>query len=709
MSSIPAGVPTREIYWNVPFHDLLYVFLVPTLAIAAWGVYRRVRLWRAGQPILRFDRLGERLDLFVKDVLAQGRVVRSSYAAFFHTGLVIGFLVLFAATTVVAIQADLKIPIMQGPFYLFFQSLTVDLFGLYVLVGCAMAGYRRWKTKPAKLVYTDEATRLVLLIGVISLTGFLCEGWRIAVTDDPWGGWSPVGFVFAAASDSMMSDSLMKTLHTGTWWFHMALSFGFVAWAPYTKMLHVLTSPLNIFTANLDGYGASLKPLDFEKAERLGVNALTDFTWKDLLDLDACTECGRCTAVCPANTVGKTLSPRDIILDLRELMHNNAPALLTTLGANGAGTKGADSSAPAGAIDAAATLPPVIREGTPLDPEALFSCTTCAACMEACPVHIEQLPKIIDARRYLVMEEAEFPEGMMNAITSLESRQHPFPGTQFNRTDWAEGLGLDVLGDMEDPTEAEVVFWVGCGGALVERNRSTVRATAKLLKRAGVKFAILGREESCTGDPARRIGNEFLYEMLAKGNVETLNKYGTKQIVTSCPHCFNSFKNEYPQFGGDYQVHHHSQYLQELVEDGRLLNGKDDVEKKLDRKVVYHDPCYLGRHNGEYKAPRALLDGALNTKREEVARSGRDSFCCGGGGGMMYIDEKPDQRVNQERASQLLESGADTVAVGCPFCATMLEDGVNARKGDREVSVMDIAELLLEAAGDDEASAPVAE
>lgn len=688
MNLVPAGVPTREIYWNVPYHNLIYLFLIPTFAIAGWGIYRRVRLWRAGQPALRFDRLGERLDLFIRDVLAQSRVVRDNYVAVFHTGLIAGFLVLFAATTVVAIQADLKIPIMQGPFYLFFQSLTVDLFGLYVMVGCAMAGYRRWKMKPAKLVYTDEASRLIWLIFLIALTGFLCEGWRIAVTDDPWGGWSPVGFVFALASDMFMSDGVMKSAHTGMWWFHMAISFGFIAWAPYTKMLHVLTSPLNIFTANLDGYGASLKPIDFEKAERLGVNSLTDFTWKDLLDLDACTECGRCTAVCPANTVGKSLSPRDIILDLRDLMHRSDTALLNAAAAGGAEEADSDGAAHA--------LPPVIREDTPLAPEALFACTTCAACMEACPVHIEQLPKIIDARRYLVMEEAEFPEGMMKAITSLESRQHPFSGTQFNRVDWADGLDLDVMADMDDPSEAEVLFWVGCGGALVERNRPTVRATAKLLKKAGVKFAILGREESCTGDPARRIGNEFLYEMLAKGNVDTLNRYGVKQVVTSCPHCFNSFKNEYPQFGGSYDVHHHSQFLEKLVSEGQL------EPKKTEREVVYHDPCYLGRHNGEYQAPRDLLDANVAGSRKEIERSGRDSFCCGGGGGMMYVDEHPEQRVNQERAVQLLESEADTVAVGCPFCATMLEDGLAARKGDRDVQLMDVAELLLEAVGEDD-------
>ncbi|HVS63266.1 MAG TPA: heterodisulfide reductase-related iron-sulfur binding cluster [Thermoanaerobaculia bacterium] len=703
-----AGVPTREIYWNVTQVWVMYLLLIPTLGIMAWGLWRRMRLWRTGQPAVRFDRLGQRLGLFTRNAILQARNNRNRYVAVFHTGLFAGFIVLFIATTVVAIHEDSKyvgldLPIMQGSFYLVFQSLIVDLFGLWVLLGVGLAAWRRWSKKPRELVYTDEASWILVSIFVIVFTGFLVEGWRIAVTDDPWGHWSPVGYVLALGSDALMSDAAMTAVHRGSWWFHLLAAFAFIAWAPFTKMAHVLTSPLNVFTANLDGPGKSLKSIDFETAERLGINHLGDFTWKDLLDLDACTECGRCTAVCPANTVGKALSPRDIILDLQKLMHANAGSLLASLAASGAGpadapTPGPTPQAGEGGGAPAPVLIPIIDPETAVSPEALFQCTTCAACVESCPVHIEQMPKIIDARRFLVMEKAEFPEGMMAAVTSLESRRHPFSGTQFNRVDWAEGLDLDVMAEMDDPKEAEVLFWVGCGGALVERNQATVRATAKLLKKAGVKFAILGREESCSGDPARRIGNEFLFEMLAKGNVETLNGYGVKQVVTSCPHCFNTFKNEYPEFGGHYEVHHHSQFLERLVREGRI-----DPQPKTGKKVVFHDPCYLGRHNGEYDAPREVLDAAAHGARVEIPRSRNNSFCCGGGGGMAFVDEPPNQRVNQERAQQLLDSGAEVVAVGCPFCTTMLEDGVNARKGDRDVTVMDVAQLLLESVGDEEA------
>jgi Fe-S oxidoreductase len=309
--------------------------------------------------------------------------------------------------------------------------------------------------------------------------------------------------------------------------------------------------------------------------------------------------------------------------------------------------------------------------------------------MEACPVFIEQMPKIVDMRRYLVMEESDFPDTMQEAMTSLESRQHPFRGTQATRLDWADGLHIKTIAEARD---AEVLFWIGCGGALIERNQKVVRATAQLLTKAGVKFAILGREEKCTGDPARRIGNEFLFEMMAKDNVETLNGYGVKKIVTSCPHCFNTFRHEYPQFGGSYEVFHHSEFLAQLVNEGKLT-----AALPTDKTVTFHDPCYLGRHNGLTEAPRQLVQIAAR-QSVEMTMNRAQGFCCGGGGGMSFVDEPKDKRVNQERAQQALATGADIVAVGCPFCMTMLEDGINARRGERDVKVMDIAELLWQSA-----------
>ncbi len=359
--------------------------------------------------------------------------------------------------------------------------------------------------------------------------------------------------------------------------------------------------------------------------------------------------------------MGKQLSPRDIILDLQRLSHApNADFSKSYLGATRA-----------------------------LSAQSMWECTTCAACVEACPVSIEQMPKIVDTRRYLVMEEAEFPETMQQALTSVETRGHPFRGTAFSRVDWAQGLPISTMAEAQG---AEVLLWVGCGGALVERNQQVVRALAQLLAKAGVKFAILGREEKCTGDPARRIGNEFLFQQLARENIGTLDRYQVKKIVTSCPHCFNTFRNEYPQFGGRYEVYHHSEYLLKLVREGKL-----SADLPSDKKVTFHDPCYLGRHNGIYDAPRELVQLSTRSAPVEMAQSRSNSFCCGGGGGMSFIDEPPDQRVNQARARQVLETEADIVAVGCPFCMTMLEDGINACKGNRDTKVMDVAELLWRA------------
>jgi len=669
---------TREILWNISHTWVMYLLFVISLGIAAYGFYQRLVVWKKGLPLDRFDQPLKRIGKVLTHAAAQQRTIREKYAAVFHTLIYTGFIILTMATTVVALDYDFGFSIMQGAFYLYFQSFIVDVFGALVMVGVLIAAYRRLITRPRKLVYTDEAVWILAAIFAIALTGFLIEGWRIAATNDPWGAWSPFGYLVAQVSAATISVDAMRLLHLITWWGHAVLVFGFIAVAPYTKMAHVVMAPLNIYTASLKPIGANLKFLDIDKAmetgDKLGINALSSFTWKDLADFDACTECGRCTSVCPANTVGKELSPRDIILDLQGLMHRSAKTV----------------------SEIADLKDPIINAVPSTSPEALWQCTTCAACVEACPVFIEQMPKIVDMRRFLVMEEANFPDTMADAVTSMETRGHPFKGTQATRIDWTDGLNVKTINDARD---AEVILWVGCGGALIERNQKVTRSIAQLLQKANVNFAILGREEKCTGDPARRIGNEFLFEMLAKENTERLNKYGVKKIITSCPHCFNTFRNEYPQYGGNYEVFHHSEYLARLVNEGKL-----QPSDKLDKKITFHDPCYLGRHNDVYDAPRQLVQISAKRGLTEVAQSRNNSFCCGGGGGMSFVDEPKDKRVNQERARQLLDTGADIVAVGCPFCTTMLEDGINARKGDRDVKVMDVSELLWQAVQSKETS-----
>jgi Fe-S oxidoreductase len=655
---------TREVYWNISHTWVMYVLLVPTLLMAAYGVYRRVRRWRLGHGRLQFDRPVERLRRVLSAAIAQKPIWRRPLVGAFHSMLFWGFMTLTAATIVVFLDHDFNIPIMQGRFYLYFQSLFVDLMGALALIGCLVAGARRWIGRPKELVFSDQATWILVAFIVILGSGFLLEGWRIAATDDPWGSWSPVGYLVARTSSMVASTSTLQTAHVVLWWAHLLLVFGLIAWAPYTKLLHVVTSTLNIFAADLDSRAGSLKKIDFDTAETFGVNQLDQFASKDLLDLDACTECGRCESVCPANTVGKLLSPRDVILDLRKQL----------------------SAHDGKSVDSRSSGIELIGSQPALAPEALWQCTTCAACVEACPVAIEQYPKIVDMRRYLVMEEAEFPRQMQEAMTSLEQRGHPFRGAQASRTDWTEGLEISHISDVDRP---EILLWVGCGGALVERNQKTTRAVAQLLQHAGVRFGILGKDETCTGDPARRIGNEFLFDTLAQRNVKAIDAHLVDTIVTSCPHCFHTFKNEYPQLGGHWQVFHHSTYLAKLIGEGRIsVSPSDSV------KLTLHDPCYLGRHNGITDEPRQILDAVSGSASVEMPRHGKQSFCCGGGGGLSFVDEPSGQRVNVERATEAVDTGAETVAVACPFCTTMLEDGIGAVQGNRKVQVKDVAELL---------------
>jgi Fe-S oxidoreductase/nitrate reductase gamma subunit len=652
---------TREVFWNIGHAGIMYALLLPVLGAAGYGLYRRARRWRQGKPEARFDQPARRLALVVAQALLQQRTWRDRHAGALHALVFWGFVVLAIATTVVMIDHDFGVPVMHGWFYLVFQSLIVDLFGAGACIGVALAAWRRWVVRPPQLVASAEASLILVMLAAILATGFLVEGWRIAATADRFGAWSPFGWLVARASRPVLSHSALGGAHRLTWWLHMLLAFGFLAWAPYTKMMHALAALLNVYTGRLEPIGAALKPLDFEQAGALGASNLAALTWKDLLDLDACTECGRCTAACPAARVGKPLSPRDLILDLRRLSHARDDRVAPFIGATPA-----------------------------LGPEALWACTTCAACTETCPVLIEPWPKIIAARRHLVMEEADFPATMQEAITSLEARGHPFAGSRFSRIDWTDGL------DPPAPHAAaagaiDVLLWAGCGGALVERNQRVLRALAQLLHKASVKFAILGRDETCTGDPARRIGQEFLFQTLARANIATLSGLGIREIVTACPHCLNTFRHEYPALGGTFTAWHHSEYLARLVDSGRLAPRPGTAAT-----ATYHDPCYLGRHNGVYEAPRRVLARANQGTAVEMEQNRERSFCCGGGGGLSFVDEPAGQRVNQERARQAVATGADVVAVGCPFCLTMLEDGVNHARGDRDVHVRDVAELLWE-------------
>jgi len=623
---------TRQIYFQISHHWLLYVLLIPTLASLGYGFWRKWQNWRRGQPALRTDQWPRRVGLLVTHVLGHRRLLNDTGSGVSHFWIFWGMVTLFAGTLVVALQADLGLQVMRGAFYLVFQSLILDIVGLLAVLGLVFMLVKRFVLRPERLATgrSDFLTAGFLLL--ILLQGFVTEGIRIAATGDPWRAWSPVGAAVAPLFEGLSEPALILAYQI-TWWTHLATAFLWIALLPYTKAGHLFTAALNIYFSDLQPRYQAAAPIDFEKAEKLGYSGPEDFTWKERLDLDACTECGRCQEVCPAYAAGKPLSPRSLILNF--------------------------------------------RDGVPVAGETLWSCTTCRACMDACPALIEHVPKILNLRRYQVMEQSEFPEMLQEASRSLENRAHPYKGASASRVDWCDGLDVPTLAEVG---ETDVLYWVGCTAAFDPRNQKVARALAQVLTRAGVRFAILGHEETCCGDPARRMGNEFLYDTIARANIEMLKGYKFNRIVTTCPHCLHALGGEYRQFGGDFTVIHHTQLLAELGL--RAPEGS----------ITYHDPCYLGRWQGEFEAPRQVLGEVV-----EMERSRERSFCCGAGGGRAFMEDEPGtRRINHLRAQQAVDTGCKTVATGCPFCLQMMEDGLKAVAAEGSVVARDVAELVLE-------------
>ena len=472
----------------------------------------------------------------------------------------------------------------------------------------------------------------------------------------------------------------MSGTHQAMWIIHILSFVAFLAILPITMLRHIFTSPLNMYLSEKDRPKGAMKPMPNlmeTELESFGASVVEDFTWKQLLDTDACTMCGRCTSVCPAHATGKPLDPREIVLKTGEVMAaTGTPSVPPPIGVDKSIVVSADS----------------LFER--ITPDEVWACTSCKACDEICPVNIEILDKILDMRRYLSLMESNFPTELGAAYRAMENSSNPWGMSQSERGDWAKGLdGITVL-EGGDPMEAEYLYWVGCAGSFDDKNKRVTQAMAKLLGRADISFAILGPAENCTGDPARRSGNEYIFQMLAMQNIETLDSMGVKKIITQCPHCFNTLKNEYPQLGGHYEVVHHSQFLEELIDSGRL----DMTGAKLEERIVYHDSCYLGRHNDVYVAPRNVIGNIDGVELVEAERNGTKGMCCGAGGARMWMEEQTGKQINVERSQELLATGASRIATACPFCYVMIDDGVKSQGvEDTEVKVGDLAIHLVDA------------
>ena len=663
---------TRELYWNIPSHWFMYVLFVGVIACFAIFFYRRYRLWKLGAPVDLSDQRARRFFGAFKEVFSQKRVVRKRSSGIMHLFIFWGMLFCLVATTLVALQDHLGIPILYGEFYLYFISLAIDLAGLVCIIGVVFALARRIaKTNEHLETNTVDIVWLVLLL-LILLSGFATEGLRIVGTNDPWALWSPIGYLCALAFSGMDAQALSLT-HQIIWWSHLVLAFSFLAFFTYSKMAHVLFIPGNYYYRSLEPKG-TLEPIDFEdeELETMGVRTLEEYTWKDLLDAQACIKCGRCQENCPAYLSGKELSPMHLIQNMATQNQIRGKILL--------GTSEEERTEEQTALLEEGVVGTVISE------DALWQCTTCRSCSEECPARVVHPEKDIKARTYQVCMESAFPPEAQQTFRNLETNGNPWGIGWQKRIDWTADLDVPTI---EENPDAEYLYWPGCSGAYDARSRKVATAFVKLMQAAGVDFAILGNAEKCCGDSARRLGNEYLYYMLAQENIETLNNVGVKKIVTQCPHCLQALSVDYPQMGGNYEVIHHSQLLVQLLAEGKLKAGSSELSC-----VTYHDSCYLGRYHGVYDAPRNVLSQGAGVSVREMTRNESKSFCCGAGGGHMWLEEPAGKRINHMRAEQALETKADALVTACPFCLTMLSDGVAFH--DSEMPVKDLAEILYE-------------
>ncbi|MGA0884992.1 MAG: heterodisulfide reductase-related iron-sulfur binding cluster [Ilumatobacteraceae bacterium] len=677
----------RTVFGNIPGPiQIAFYTLIPVMVV--WGAFRfadRMKNWERGTVAKRRTtaKNAKRRAADFRAGVYMRTLLRDSAAGLMHSMIYFGFLVLMGVTTVLEIDHQMpeSLKFLHGTTYKAY-AFVGDLAGTVFTLGVIWAIVRRYIQRPYRIRIKTKAEHGVILgtFLAIGITGFVAEGFRISVEGMPdYEKFSFVGYPLATLFDGM-SASAVSTWHQWSWIAHVVSFVVFLAILPVTMLRHVFTSPLNMYLRDKDRPKGAMKPMPNlmeTELESFGASVVEDFTWKQLLDTDACTMCGRCTSVCPAHATGKPLDPREIVLKTGEVMAaTGSPQVSPPLGVDGEIKIGANS----------------LFER--ITAEEIWSCTSCKACDEICPVNIEILDKILDMRRYLSLMESNFPAELGNAYRAMENQGNPWAMNQGERGDWANDIdGVEIV-DPGSPLTAEYLYWVGCAGSFDDKNKKVTQSMAKLLRRAGIDVAILGPSEMCTGDSARRSGNEYLFQMLAMPNIEMLDGMGVKKIITQCPHCFNTLQNEYPQLGGNYEVVHHTQLLEELIADGRL----DVSQATLEERITYHDSCYLGRHNDVYMAPRKVVGAIKGIEIVEMPRNGTKGMCCGAGGARMWMEESIGTKVNDERAREALSTGATRIATACPFCYIMLDDGAKAAGADEDqVKVADLAIHLLDA------------
>lgn len=656
---------------------IFIVVFLASIGFFAFSCFNLIKYLKvANKKDDRFNNIVKRLKRVWTIAFAQTKLLRDPVAGILHLLIFWGFIVFIVAVLESIIQG------FYSPFNLKFLgginlliSGVHELFAILIIFSVLYSLYRRFVIKIPRLE-VDKAGKIDAAL-ILVMIMFVC----ITMLGQSASGIAINNFTAHENEFKPVSASLSRIIYNETstaelffeifWWSHILIIFAFLNYLPYSKHLHVLSSIPNVFFSNLEPERNTLKKLDLEdeNADQFGASDIEHLSWKQLLDGYSCTECGRCTDVCPANNVGKTLSPRKIIVDIRARTKEKAPLL-------------------ASGISEGDVFEKTLVHDFISDKE-LWQCTTCMACVQECPVMIEHVDSIVDMRRNLVLSESQFPSNLNNVFKSIETNFTPWAFNSADRANWAEGLNIKT---MAEDKNSEYLFWVGCAGSFDDRYKKVSVAFAKLLQKAGIEFRILGTEEKCNGDTARRLGNEYLAQMMMMENVETLNNYGVKKIVTACPHCYHSLKNEYKQFGGNFEVKHHTELISELIEDDKI-QIKDSEETN---KITYHDSCYLGRYNGIFDQPRNSLNKLSSFEIIEMERNKSKGFCCGAGGGRMFLEDEEGGRVNEERTREALETNASIVASACPFCMTMITDGVKHFDKAEKVSVKDIAEIILE-------------